>query len=89
VAPYRADVEQDGFVLGLGERKRSLTPRMPVNGLVARRAQIRRCGVFKLIAGGGESGFVHGVRIQVALTARPALEPASSGIKRLMHQSIH
>ena len=60
VAPHRADVEQDGFVLGLGARKRSLAPRMPVDGLVARRAQIGRCCVFQLIAGDGGSGLRHG-----------------------------
>src|SRR6185312_16359042 len=45
VAPYRADVEQDGLVLALRSLKRFRPPLMPVDGLVHGRTQIRRSGV--------------------------------------------
>ncbi len=53
VAPYRANIEQDGLVLSMRARERRLAPRLPIDRLMPRRAQIRRSCVFKLIAGGG------------------------------------
>ena len=58
VAPDRANVEQDGLVLSLGARKRGLAPRMPVDRLMPRRAQIGRGCVFKLIGRAGRWGGV-------------------------------
>ena len=49
VAPDRANVEQDGLVFSLGARKGRLAPRMPLDRLMARRAQVGRGCVFKLI----------------------------------------
>ena len=49
VAPDRADVEQDGLVFSLGARECSLAPGMPLDGLMARRTQVGRGRVFKLI----------------------------------------
>jgi hypothetical protein len=44
VAPYRADVEQDGLVFGLGAGKGCFAPRVPLHRLMPRRAQIRLIG---------------------------------------------
>ena len=41
VAPHRADVQQDGFVLGARPRKGLFAPFVPVHGLMVRRPQIR------------------------------------------------
>ena len=49
VAPYCADVEEDGFVLGLGAGESGIAPFVPVDGLVRGRAQIGAGGIFQAV----------------------------------------
>ena len=49
VAPYRADIEQDGLVLPLGFFERFRPPLMPVNRLVHGRTKIGRGGAGKRV----------------------------------------
>src|SRR5205085_7860300 len=51
VAPHRANVEQDGLVLGLRQRKRRLAPLMPADRLMRRRAQIGRSSLPQRVLG--------------------------------------
>src|SRR5258708_3148282 len=46
VAPYRAYVEEDGFVLALGKTEGICTPFIPVDGLMRRGTQIGAGGIF-------------------------------------------
>ena len=73
VAPDRADVKQDGLVLGLGAGKSSLTPGLPQHGLMARGTQVGRGRMLQLIGDAGRWGdvLVHGLRIHRPRPGRP------------------
>ena len=49
VAPDRADVEEDGFVLGFGTGESGVAPFVPVDGLVCGGTQIRAGGIFQAV----------------------------------------
>ncbi len=51
VAPDRADIEEDGLVLGFGAGKGGVAPFVPVDGLVCGGTQIGAGGVFQAVFG--------------------------------------
>ena len=57
VAPDRSDIEQDGLVLALSDRKRLFSPFMPLDGLMHGRAQVRRRSAGKGVEGLGGHAF--------------------------------
>ena len=65
VAPYRADIEQNGFVVRARAGKSLFSPFMPIDGLVRRRAQVGTRGLRQPIGLG--IGNVTGLRNFAAL----------------------
>src|SRR6266446_6135293 len=51
VAPDGADIEEDGFVFGLGAGKSGVAPFVPVDGLVGGGAQVGAGGIFQAVFG--------------------------------------